>query len=134
MISLPLVKLPYVYLGERADFWWGSILAGLGMLPGTLVIYGIHLVQLFGLKEGLKTFFDQSGDPDVINSKAYASVIFILLIGCIFFVLRGFAILAGFEGPFDSAIVIVKRYVGWMFDAPSWLAAILGSFPGGNGE
>src|SRR5438067_7869275 len=98
-ILLYLVRLPFDLLGDRVNIWWGSIVAAFGMMPGVYLIYGVHLYQQFGFK-----MFSRDRDPEKERGGPFAALLALLSLVILFYILRGLAILIGFEGPFDSVI------------------------------
>lgn len=115
-ILLYLVRLPFVLLGDKVNIWWGSIVAGFGMLPGVALIYGVHLYQQFGFK-----MLSQDRDPEKERGGPFAALLGFLAVLYFFYFLRGIAILIGFEGPFDSVVHAVGPYINWIFDVPERL-------------
>jgi hypothetical protein len=45
-----VAQLPYVWLGNNANTWWGSVVAAFGMLPAMGLIYLVNLFQQYGFE------------------------------------------------------------------------------------
>ena len=118
--SLFVVRLPFDILGTKVEIWWGSIVAGFGMLPGMLLVYGVHLFQQYGFR-----LMADDIDPRLRTKGPFASLVALLGLTYFFYLIRGIATLIGFNHAFDGIIRALGPYVNWVFHVPEYLLAAL---------
>ena len=125
LITIPLVlslllalASPFLYLKEEIDLWSGSL-----KISGVLWLdaYLISLVSGFQ-DRGFKNMTTATNGPYL------ALAVFIMLFALLYF-LRTFAILLGWQEPFDDVIAFFYPYVDSLFSATGveeWMKRVLG--------
>ncbi len=88
-------------LDKQVDTWWGSIVAGFGILPGVLVVAGANDLT--------KRLDDPTDDGNWLWLAALLAFVYL------FYVVRGLAILVGASTWFDAAIEATRPALRWLF-------------------